>query len=90
MICYGASLKAFYSLCKKNGYSFVGCNSAGNNAFFVKTELLQNNNIKEISLNEGFVDKQFREARDEFGNKTFFTKDQELKIISKFDLEKVE
>lgn len=33
MIYYGASLKALYLLAQKKGYAFVGCNTAGNNAF---------------------------------------------------------
>ena len=70
-ICYGASLKAFYLLCKKNGYAFVGCNSSGNNAFFVKENLIKNTNIKELDLEEGFIDCKFRESRDENGKKIF-------------------
>ena len=33
---YGASIKAFMDLLKKRNYFFIGTNSAGNNAFFVK------------------------------------------------------
>ena len=32
----GASLGALVSLSEKRGYDFVGCNSAGNNAYFIK------------------------------------------------------
>ncbi|MFM6608172.1 MAG: hypothetical protein ACKPJO_23270, partial [Dolichospermum sp.] len=38
-IYYGASLKALCILADKKGYAFVGCNSAGNNAFFVRKDL---------------------------------------------------
>jgi len=35
---WGASLAAFCLLAKRKGYSFVGCNTAGNNAFFVQSK----------------------------------------------------
>jgi hypothetical protein len=37
---YGASLKAFEKLGQSKGYSLVGCNFAGVNAFFVRNDLL--------------------------------------------------
>ena len=37
---YGASLKAFETLLQEKGYSLVGCNITGNNAFFVRNDLL--------------------------------------------------
>ena len=36
---FGASLKAFETLLAGRGYSLVGCNIVGTNAFFVRTEL---------------------------------------------------
>jgi hypothetical protein len=38
---FGASLSALESLGRLKGYSLVGCNIAGINAFFVRTDLLQ-------------------------------------------------
>jgi hypothetical protein len=38
---FGASLSALESLARMKGYSLVGCNIAGVNAFFVRTDLLQ-------------------------------------------------
>ena len=35
---YGASLKAYENLMKEKSYSLVGCNLAGNNAFFVRDD----------------------------------------------------
>ena len=40
MIYYGASLSALCKLAEAKGYAFVGCNSAGNDAFFVKRDKL--------------------------------------------------
>ena len=33
---YGASLPALHALAVSFGYQFIGCNSAGNNAYFVR------------------------------------------------------
>src|SRR5258708_38333318 len=37
-IYYGASLKALHLLAREKEYVLVGCNSAGNNAFFVRSD----------------------------------------------------
>ncbi len=37
---YGVSLEAYVSLMKNKGYSLVGCNMSGVNAFFVRNDLL--------------------------------------------------
>lgn len=79
-IYYGASVKALMKLAIKKGYSFVCCNSAGNNAFFVKKDLL-NEKIKEISLENGFVFNKFRESRTKDGDLAYLSKIEEQKII---------
>jgi hypothetical protein len=82
MIYYGASLKALYLLGKKKGYSFVGCNSAGNNAFFVKTAVMPAN-IREVSVEEGFVQGMFRESHNKEGKLIFLSIEEELDILKK-------
>lgn len=37
-LCYGASLAALQHLAAEKGYTFIGCNSNGNNAYFVRSE----------------------------------------------------
>lgn len=69
---YGASLPAFRRLLVERGYVLVGTNSAGNNAFFVRKELL-NDTVREAPLSECFRDSSFREARDLKSNLTFLT-----------------
>jgi hypothetical protein len=66
---FGASLSAFYKLASKKGYDFVGCNKAGNNAFFVRKDYSER--FKVVGLEEGFVKGQAKETRDEQGNLTF-------------------
>jgi hypothetical protein len=87
-IYYGASLAAFCSLGKRKGYSFVGCNSAGNNAFFVRSDL-RPVSIPELTAEQGFVPLQFREARDLSGKLAFLTADQEEHILTTLPLSEV-
>ena len=81
MIYYGASLNAFCKLATKRGYVFVGCNSAGNNAFFVLSSL-KSDVVQELLPEDGFVSAQFRESRDSAGNLAYQTRDEELKTLS--------
>ncbi len=69
---YGASLPAFYSLLGTRGYALVGSNSTGNNAFFVRRDLL-NEMVRETSLADGFRESCFREGRDERNALSFLT-----------------
>ncbi len=87
-IYYGTSLPALVKLGIKKGYSLVGCNSAGNNAFFVKKELI-NEKVKEKSIEEVFVQRKFRESRDKNNKLSFLNKAEEKEIISKLPLEEV-
>ncbi|ELI6431462.1 hypothetical protein RRM65_001188 [Aeromonas salmonicida subsp. salmonicida] len=65
----GASLKALCHLAKEKGYQFVGCNSAGNNAYFVIEALA--GTLAELSCEQGYVLAKFREHRNEQGKLTF-------------------
>ncbi len=79
-IYYGASLRAFWLLGKRKGYVLVGCNTAGNNAFFVRKDLMVEA-IKEMTPEECYVKNQFREARNEDGSLAFSAPEHELKIL---------
>jgi len=39
--CFGASLKYLETLFSENGFSLVGCNITGSNAFFVRKDLVE-------------------------------------------------
>jgi len=56
---YGASLGALCSLARQKGYFLVGCNSAGNNAFFVHRK--HRNVMREITAPEAFNRQIFNE-----------------------------
>ena len=72
-IYYGASLKAFIYLLDIKGFSFIGTNRVGNNAFFVKTSNFEKiatvlpNNLSE------HTDWRIRESRDSYGNLSFLS-----------------
>jgi len=66
---YGASLPALCQLANDKGYSFVGCNSNGNNAYFVRNDRLKQLEVKQPI--EGFVMAQFRESRNSKGDLSF-------------------
>lgn len=80
-IYYGASLKALWQLAESKGYAFVGCNSAGNNAFFVRKEL-KPESIKELPIEEGYVQCKFREARNKEGELIFLSPQEEKDLLS--------
>jgi hypothetical protein len=78
---YGASLAALVSLGRDKGYAFVGSNGAGNNAFFVREDLVKDP-IRSLSATEGYVKRKFREARDRSGKLAFPNFEQEAELIS--------
>jgi hypothetical protein len=67
---WGASLGALHRLAQAKGYAFLGCNSAGNNAYFARRDVL-NGDVAEVSLEAGYVRAKFRESRDGEGRLTF-------------------
>lgn len=67
---FGASLNALCLLAKEKGYKFVGSNSAGNNAFFVRHDIAENLPIR--SCRDGYLESKFREGRDETGKLMFW------------------
>lgn len=87
-IYYGASLGALCILAKRKGYAFVGCNSAGNNAFFIRRDL-KPDCIKELTVAEGFVSGLFHESRDEKGNLNFLSAKEEQELLSTLPLAEV-
>jgi hypothetical protein len=56
---WGASLSALNFLAIKKGYALIGSNIAGNNAYFVRRDLL-NEKIKELSVDKVYKISKFR------------------------------
>ena len=73
---FGASLPALCDLADSKGYDFVGSNSAGNNAYFVRSEL--HHGVKPLTAAEGHVISKFAESRDSKGRLTYLRGEQRL------------
>lgn len=67
---FGASLRALHDLSNHKGYRFIGCNSAGNNAYFVRHDKLTAE-VRETMLEQGYVRSRFRESRNKDGDLTY-------------------
>lgn len=63
---FGASLAALTHLAIRKGYALIGCNSAGNNAYFVRRELL-NDDVREVDITTAWRPPIFRESRNANG-----------------------
>ncbi|WP_242343210.1 hypothetical protein [Anaeromyxobacter terrae] len=78
----GASLPALCALGERKGYRFLGSNSAGNNAFFVRADLACT--LPTVTAREGWVESRFRESRDERGGLSLVTAHRDrLRLIAK-------
>jgi hypothetical protein len=74
---WGASISALCDLAEKKGYDFIGCNSHGNNAYFVRKDKL--GSLKKVSPSEGYNRGIFREYFPEEGKVLTF--DERLNLI---------
>jgi hypothetical protein len=78
-LCYGASLMALCDLAEEKGYAFVGSNSHGNNAYFVRKDKLRD--LRVLQPYEGFVVSKFREGRSPEGQLTYWSGARRLEAI---------
>jgi len=87
-IFYGASLKALYNLGISKGYSLIGTNMNGNNAFFVKNELIAGTKLVSKTPRECFNLNSFTETFDQRNN---IIKDPnyEKELIEKYPFQKI-
>lgn len=82
---YGASLGAFNHLLTGQGYALVGGNSAGNNAFFVRQDLL-NDKIKAVPVDMAYREASFAEGRNADGTLNFVRGAQRRHLIADLPL----
>lgn len=78
---FGASLAALHHLATERGYSLIGSNSAGINAFFVRNDQLHNCPFPPLSVKEAFVTSLVRQSRAPSGELTFLTGDEQIEAI---------
>lgn len=81
---YGASLPALCDLASEKGYDFIGCNLAGNDAFFVRQDLSKP--FKVLDYKNGYVQSKFRDSRDINGNLSFISGSNRIKEIYDMDV----
>ena len=76
---FGASIKALISLMEKKGYNFLGTNSAGINAYFLKSDLF---NILDSKIEKKTIfQSKVRESLDKTGCLTFNDRIDRIKTI---------
>lgn len=85
---WGCSLKALCLLAESKGYEFVGSNSAGCNAYFIRKDKL--GRLKTVKIDSGYVEAKIRESRDRKGRLTFLSGEERLKEISEMRVYDVE
>ena len=83
-IYYGASIAALHSLAARKGYSLVASNSAGNNVFFVRNDLIES--LPVLTPAQAYRRAQFREYHDESGQLTFDDFETRLRKIGHLPL----
>lgn len=76
---FGASLKALCALAERKGYIYIGSNSVGVNAFFVRKDVA--GDLRALSPEEGFATNRVRESIDRKGRNTFLSGDDRIKLI---------
>ena len=81
---WGASLAAINHALKKE-YSLVGCNLAGNNAYFVRKDLL-NERIQELSIDKAYKVSKYRESRNKDNSLSYITGNERLEMIKGLDV----
>jgi len=76
---FGASLSALEALSKDLGYFLIGCNSAGNNAYFIKNKY--SDIISPKSVVESFAAGKFRDERNKHGNLLLSNRSSSIEAI---------
>ena len=85
---YGASLTALCQLATRKGYDFVGSNSTGSNAFFVRNDL--QHGLRTFSAVEGYIESKVRESRSKSGELTFLSGTERLQLIREMPVHDIE
>jgi hypothetical protein len=82
---FGASLAALTYIANNKGYKLIGCNLAGNNAYYVRSDLL-NEKVKEVSVDEGYIISKFKESRNKDNSLSYLDKNERYEIIKGLDV----
>lgn len=85
---FGASLGAMTSLGRSKGYSLVGVNIAGNNAFFVRNDCMSG--FVSLSPEDAWKPAKFRESRSRDGGLSYLSQGEGLELLKDMKLVNVE
>ena len=88
MLYFGASLPALCKLADKKGYYFVGSNSNGVNAYFVRKDMI--GSLIPKSAKEGYVSSKFSQSRDENGFLNYIPYQNQLEVLKGLEVYNVE
>jgi hypothetical protein len=77
---YGASLAAIAHVAGNKGYSLVGTNSSGTNAFFVLDQLV-NDRLEVLNPIAAYTASKCRESRDQSGSLSYLSGEDRLNLI---------
>lgn len=81
---WGASIASFQEWAEKHDYYYMGSNSTGHNAFFVRRDCIS---LDKIPLNANtFIESKFRESRGKHGELTYISGAERLKCIKEMEL----
>ncbi|MCL2682700.1 MAG: hypothetical protein FWE63_04340 [Bacteroidales bacterium] len=82
---FGASLAAITHIANDKGYGLIGCTLAGNNAYYVRRDLL-NEIIKEKTIENAFIMSKSRESRKENNALSYLDGDERYNAIKGLDV----
>ena len=85
---FGASLRAMEYISEKKGYSLIGTNRAGNNAYFIRNDLL-NSKIKRVDIQSAYHYSKFREGRDVKGFFSLIFGEDRFQLIKGMEVENI-
>jgi hypothetical protein len=83
---YGASLQAFVNILSEKGFSFIGTNRVGNNAFFVATNVSHLIPFSPDPKNDCYFDWRVRESRDGSSKLSFLSGEERVIEIQNLPL----
>jgi hypothetical protein len=86
---FGASLPALAHLAAQKGYSLIGTESAGVNAFFLRNDLVSSN-VPALSVAEAFTPSRVRQSRDPEGRLNYLDHEGRLALIAGLPVVNVE
>jgi glycosyltransferase involved in cell wall biosynthesis len=84
----GASLAALDLLAQEKGYTLIGTNNGGNNAFFVRNDVLKSSEI--IPSQNPYTKPMFRESRNRDGSQSYLDITEGINLIKDLDVVDVE